>query len=381
MKSLILTILYLFKDTIYRWKERPASPLARIFVAFFLSLCALSFLANYVLQTKMIQTEIKKTGGDLILINDFTSETNPGYHNLISEIIPSIYDCTVYSFKNSPATAALVKGKSINILEYDIRTSGRLSDILPLKEHPKILITTKDTPAEIQPGPNEMEIAETTFDIYAMQAPEEGLLSKVLFSGGILIPLNSTDIVSNRDSWRYIIQVHEMTAENIRNITNTIANYIRLDNSIPFIQSSLSILKKMDLLLSNQAECRAGFSIGIAFIVGILLTALASMEFRQNEYVYTLMKSFGVRPIFLVLSFIAENIFLVGAAFVGAIYAFLELQTIVLGEFFKLKDATLTFNEIQSDMTLLGLSLLVCVLVSSIPIAFSAYRPIGKVLK
>lgn len=46
MKSLILTCLYLFKDTLHRWKERPASPLSRILVAFFLSLCALSFLAN-----------------------------------------------------------------------------------------------------------------------------------------------------------------------------------------------------------------------------------------------------------------------------------------------------------------------------------------------
>ena len=43
MKSLILISLYLFKDTLHRWKERPASPLSRVLVAFFLSLCALSF--------------------------------------------------------------------------------------------------------------------------------------------------------------------------------------------------------------------------------------------------------------------------------------------------------------------------------------------------
>ena len=128
-------------------------------------------------------------------------------------------------------------------------------------------------------------------------------------------------------------------------------------------------------------ECRTGFSIGIAVIVGILLIALASMEFRQNEYVYTLMKSFGVRPALLVLTFIVENIFLIGISYAGAVWAFMKTQKIVLGEFFKLGDAVLTYADIRQDLWLLGVSLLICVLLSSVPVAFSAYRPIGKVLK
>ncbi len=77
MKSWILTCLYLFKDTLHRWKERPASPLSRILVAFFLSLCALSFLANYVLSAKMLHDEIRKNGADLIIVFDTVRDGEP----------------------------------------------------------------------------------------------------------------------------------------------------------------------------------------------------------------------------------------------------------------------------------------------------------------
>lgn len=83
MKSLILTCLYLFKDTLHRWKERPASPLSRILVAFFLSLCALSFLANYVLSAKMLHDEIRKNGADLIIVFDTVRDGEPSKKNLL----------------------------------------------------------------------------------------------------------------------------------------------------------------------------------------------------------------------------------------------------------------------------------------------------------
>ena len=144
---------------------------------------------------------------------------------------------------------------------------------------------------------------------------------------------------------------------------------------------SVGLLDRLEVLMGNQTECRTGFSLGIAVIVGILLTALASMEFRQNEYVYTLMKSFGVRPVLLIMAFIVENAFLIGVSFAGAVWAFMKTQRIVLGEFFKLGNSVLTYADIRQDLWLLGISLAGCVLLSSIPVAFSACRPIGKVLK
>ena len=81
------------------------------------------------------------------------------------------------------------------------------------------------------------------------------------------------------------------------------------------------------------------------------------------------------------MAFIVENAFLIGVSFAGAVWAFMKTQRIVLGEFFKLGNSVLTYADIRQDLWLLGISLAVCVLLSSIPVAFSACRPIGKVLK
>lgn len=103
MKSLILISLYLFKDTLHRWKERPASPLSRVLVAFFLSLCALSFLANYVLSSKMLHDEIRKNGADLITVFDTVREGEASKRSLLQHELPLLHDCDVLALKDSPA--------------------------------------------------------------------------------------------------------------------------------------------------------------------------------------------------------------------------------------------------------------------------------------
>ena len=66
MISLISTLLYLAKDTLHRWLSRLSSPLARVLVVFFLSLCALFFLGTYVISVNMVRDRILAEGGDTV---------------------------------------------------------------------------------------------------------------------------------------------------------------------------------------------------------------------------------------------------------------------------------------------------------------------------
>ena len=127
MKSLILTCLYLFKDTLHRWKERPASPLSRILVAFFLSLCALSFLANYVLSAKMLHDEIRKNGADLIIVFDTVRDGEPSKKNLLQHELPSLYGCDVLVLNDARAGVARVGKTVFPILEYNMESCSFLS--------------------------------------------------------------------------------------------------------------------------------------------------------------------------------------------------------------------------------------------------------------
>lgn len=380
MKSLILTLLYLFKDTMHRWKERPASPLSRVLVSFFLSLCALSFLANYVLSTKLLQDEIRQSGGDLIIAYDVNPDGKPPLETLLQQRLPLLHPCNVLALKQ---VASATMGKSnYQIVEYDIAAYDQLKD-LPIDRHPRLLLFGLKQELE-QEGPRTVQMNQFSFPIHACHLPEHHVLGKVFPQGLIIVPagtFSSQGLRSGSGTTIYIIQAMEMTSALISGIETTLTNLVRLDQRFTSIRSTAPILRRLDILMGNQAECRAAFSIGIAVIVGILLTALASMEFQQNEYVYTLMKSFGVRPVFLVLNFIMENIFLVGGAFIAAVFCFMKTQKIVLGEFFKLQNTSLSLQDIMPDLTLLGISLFICVLVSSIPIIISANRQIGKVLK
>ena len=66
MISGILTLLYLAKDTVHRWFTRISSPLARVLVVYFLTLCALASLGSYVISTKIVRDKIIERGGDMV---------------------------------------------------------------------------------------------------------------------------------------------------------------------------------------------------------------------------------------------------------------------------------------------------------------------------
>lgn len=379
MKSLILTILYLFKDTLHRWKERPSSTLSRVFVVFFLSLCALSFLANYVLSTKLIERKIRDNGGDTIILRDIDKNA-PDKTRLVREGIHTLCEKSKLFIINELPQFVEVGNKRLPVAEYSDKDLRELQD-LPLSRHPYLIVLPQSS--SIPEGLVSFSISGYNQTLPAIKLPLDHVLNRLKFyeHGIALIPEGASGLSPSMMTPTIIISVEDMSYANIAHIHNTLANIIRMDKTLTILSSTKELLSELNIIMGNQTECRAGFSIGIAIIVGILLTTLSSMEFRENEYVYTLLKSFGVHPIFLLMTFIVENLFLIGLSFAASIYFFLEAQKIILGEFFKLKNASLSFADIQGDVLLLGSSLVLCVLISSIPIAFSAYREIGRVLK
>jgi hypothetical protein len=333
----------------------------------------------------MVVDEIRRQGGDLIVMTEMEDGTTPSKVEMIREGLEELCDAQLLILND--VGQGNVEGQKMPIVEYNYNTLGALKD-LPLEEFPYLVLMGKDSHSAT--GPVTMKIGLRDEDSYyyrlvCRRMPEDSILSRIYSRGVVLVPegasgtQNSTNqMTTNR---RFLIRVAKMNYESVHMVQQTLSNLSRLDGSFASVIGSAHSLEKLDIILGNQAECRAGFSIGIAVIVGILLTALASMEFRQNEYVYTLMKSFGVNPFLLVLTFIGENLVLVGIAFVASIIFFLQTQHIVLGEFFKLRNAVLTYSEIQPEVALLGGALIICVLISTIPIAVSAYREIGRVLK
>lgn len=378
MKSLILTSLYLAKDTLNRWRTRISSPLARLMVVFFLTVCSLCFMANYVLSAKLIQDKIQQNGGDLMSISEFVRRDSLPKLPKDPRQLSAMFDTDILVLKE-PGLSSKVNDEFYNVAIYD---DMQLPEFLPLLADDLSPTLVFPRGAGIQEGPNRMNISDFQFPIYCKALPPNHMLASAYPRGIILISSLLAEQHKNYGfSLRMLMKVKKMEYKSIRQIEDYFNTLGKLESAPFTIISNGQLLKEMGLIMSNQMECRAGFSIGIGVIVGILLTALASMEYRQNEYIYTLMKSFGISPALLIGAFIVENLILVAAAFCASVYFFMLSQHIVLKEFFKLGNTVLTLKDIEPDLILLAAALALSVFISAIPIAAAAQREIGRVLK
>ena len=381
MKSLILTLLYLAKDTIHRWFTRVSSPLARVLVVFFLTLCALASLGSYAISTKIVRDKIIRQGGNMVVATLNAPRGGSFYLPSQKDIQDTLgADSYILRYVGSARQA---DGHPVTI--YTCHFS-RLNQILPLMAPsggPTLL--QGDESGKLPPGPSEVTTRGVTESVFVRNLPEGHPLLRIMRGSGLIVqpsylPKNAMDNLGGNYLFAFIFRDLE-SSEPIHKTEQFLRTYKQLEGVDGPVVSALPLLKEMDIVLGKQTQCRIAFCVGISCIVGILLTALAGMEYRQNEYIYTLMKSFGIHPLLLVSTFITENILIVGASFVGAIATFMYFQRMIVTQIMKLGHYTLTLQEITPEIILITYTLLACVLISSIPIFVAANRAIGRVLK
>ncbi len=380
MISLILTVLYLAKDTVHRWFARLSSPLARVLVVFFLSFCALLFLGSYVISAKVMRDRIRAQGGDLVQVV-ITPRANASYCLPSPHELREMFGVEALSVYQV-ASMKPKKGSAVSVLTYDFNCSAAFLPHLATNGAPTLL-QPADGPHK--PGPATFYLNGQPVEVVVRNLPADHLALRLLSRKGAIVVQPDSPLAGDAGSLatrQLLMRVApDAGVEEIRRLVNWLETFFRLEGVEAHPISALPLLEEMDVILGNQTQCRIGFCLGIACIVGILLTALAGMEYRQNEYIYTLMKSFGIHPFLLVAAFIVENIILVGLSFVAAVAAFLHFQSIIVSQFFKLGSFTLTAEEIMPELQLIAVSLLGCILLSSLPIIAAAHRDIGRVLK
>ena len=383
MKSLILTALYLAKDTLNRWMSRISSPLARVLVVYFLSLCALCFLGSYVITAKALRDKIRAQGGDLVHIMVFSAPGGNAAALPTEQELSDLLD--VDSLAVRSVGSATADQRSVPVFTYDFQRSSQFVPLLSPSAGPSLLCPM-DKPL-FRPGPMDVRLAgdSTGHTLMVRHLPPDHLLMRLMPDGCILVPPETAESMTRARTstmQRLIARVRNLEgAHSLVRVETYFRNMLRLEGAQGQVVSASRMLREMDVVLSNQTQCRAAFCIGIVGIVGILLTALAGMEYRQNEYIYTLMKSFGIHPLMLVGAFLVENLLLVGLSFAAAVATFMQSQQIIVSQFFKMSRYTLQLDEIMPEIHLIAAMLLICIAFSSIPIIAAANREIGRVLK
>ncbi len=382
MISLILTILYLARDTVHRWFTRVSSPIARILVVYFLTLSALAALGSYVISLNVVRDEIIKRGGDMVISSFSTSADHTVYLPSYKEM-SDILDADTYILK-SLGNVRLENDRNVSAYTYPF---NRFQQMLPLMSSTgRPTLVQNPEKSHLPEGPSSVKVQGAREEVLVKNLPEGHPLRRSLPDGIVLIVApDGIPPSMNANTGGYttmVVRVRHLTSsQSILRVEQFIRHLQRFEHLVGNVVSVSDLLRRMDIVLDKQMQCRIAFCLGISAIVGILLTALAGMEYRQNEYIYTLMKSFGIHPLLLVGAFIVENIILVGISFVGAIATFMYFQRIIVVEILKLGNYSLSLEQIASEIAIISYTLLGCILVSSIPIIAAAYRQIGRVLK
>ena len=233
-------------------------------------------------------------------------------------------------------------------------------------------------------GPTTVTVNREKYQAVTLKLPQEHLLNRIIGQRALLVQPDSLPygVDISKGSPILILKLANISsAREAQHVEQYLRTYMKLDGKQANIISAAAIFKQLEDALSKQLQCRIAFCLGISIIVGILLTALAGIEYRQNEYIYTLMKSFGIRPILLVGAFIAENLLLVFGSAAAALYTFMYAQKFIVTQLLKLGNYSIGLHEITTEIQLIGTTLLICIFISAIPVLIAAHRDIGRVLK
>ncbi len=382
MISLILTILYLAKDTIHRWFSRISSPIARVLVVYFLTLSALAALGSFVITLSVVRHELITRGADIVVSTVSAPEEHAMYlpsQREFTEVLGA--DSYVLKLVGSVSRHG---GRSVHVYTFPFQRTNQMQPLMAADGRPTLLQSADRR--VMMPGPGDVYLKKQRIPVAVKDLPDGHALARIVAEGALIVPPDTVKRIlpdyNTGALYTIVLRVHDLQSSDA--IVKA-EHYLRMlegyEKAVGSIISASPILSRMDDLLSKQTQCRIALCLGICVIVGILLTALAGMEYRQNEYIYTLMKSFGIHPLLLVGAFIAENLILVFASFVGAIATFMYFQKFIVVEILKLEVHTLTLQDIMPEIRLISFSLLGCVLLSAVPIFFAANREIGRVLK
>lgn len=376
MKSTLLILFYLAKDSVHRWKTHCSSPLARVLVVFFLTLCALIVLANFLVMTLSVEREIARSGGNVVVVAERIDRSRAS-NGEFSPLLRGGNGFRVAVFNELYASAKLNE-QFFPVAEYPL-SAAHLFSGFPESENGVFVLPRIQAEGVF---PQEVEIASWKILGTTIPATQAGILANLYQSGAVFVPAGMFSEMKDFGFLKKNVLIADsLNPAVIREIETTARNIIKLDKRSAHVQSSRVFLERLERIRRDQLSWRVAISLGITFIVGVLLTSISSMEFQRNEYVYALMESFGVSRGLLILAFVAENLFLVFAAAAGAFAVFVRCLPLILDEVFKVRGISLDLAELAPDLRLIAVALCACILISAVPIAAAAFRPIGKVLK
>jgi len=305
MTSLILIPGYLIKNTLQRWLENPASPITKIIITFLFSILALLIFGAFQHLETTINKQLHQDEFRVITTHEqlFSNKAEQRIYNGTDEsYLWSPYSKRYDSFQQAPLRVNSLHFKRIPLLSYDALPSFTQLPTFAAGEPRPAVILSRSTKKR---GQDYIQIRDIKIPATRLPFPE--ILKKryrnqaiALIPSEFIYPILEKGFIQHQ----IILPKDQVSTEELENL---IQSYAQAEGHNITIQSSVGILKKLEDFLSQQQQARLIIGGFITIILSLTLGSLSLLEFRQESYLFALLRSFGVRSIYLFLHYLLET--------------------------------------------------------------------------
>ncbi len=375
MKSWILIVSYLWKDTWKRWFEQPGSILARVVVTGIMVSISIVLLVAFSMQVEKIKQQMETFGLDNMLVMETVSGKDLEKGKVDTRFSEIGKWGELLTVKKLLVRGNSSDGSRVAVVSYTEDAVVSLHHYLKYG-HSEVLLTKKYPQGMIL----DVKVEDTW--IRTVCLPPRDHEEKLLQGDTLFLP---SEQYAYFESTGYSVSYYlkrDLDAPTIEMIGESINAVVANDRRGRVdIRSSAMIKKKLAKLEEQQSILKYTMAGLLGGALALIYGTLSILEFAQQRYVSALLRSFGVPRILLAMRSIIESVVIVNGVAFSVIYGLMTLHD-KLFKALKLqnKDMDLEALYLSDEVLWVLVFVNIGVVLSSLPVIRAMGQPVGKVL-
>jgi len=379
MSSLISIPFYLWKNTFNRWLESPTSPLTKILVPFLLSTLALLVMLLFSGVEAELRNKLNRVGLRTVIVQESHLPGDAFNRIQMSQVE---HENWKEQYKDVQTVRQLLIGGKwaslthVPVISYN-EDIPEFSKFIIADGEPQVLLLQKRKHTEVE---QKVEFADLTVFAKPVDMPER--LGKTLNRDVVIAAPETMLAPFFQSGFASTTLITLPSTDEVKIVTNTVRAYYRAEGRRVRIQSAYELLEDLKQLTETQKRVRAVIIIAVATILALILGTIALMESRQEAYLHSLLRSFGVSRLSLAIHTLLENILLVAAGLALAAYALKRALPYAANKIPMLKGQDLSLLiKSEGDTRAMLIAISAGVILALLPSLFGLRKSIGRVLQ
>lgn len=374
---------YLWRNSLRRWIENPASPLTKFLVPFLFGLLALLVFGLMRGVEAELQAQLQRADLRAIHISEavMSGEARNRYYQALDSPAPWREWCeTSDLFLQAPISSSSRFFERMPLIGYiDTPSFISLPETTAGEPRPVLILTSRSLSQMILDQDDYVEVAQE-YRLPARLASMPPQFASIFQTPAVaLVPAEMLELPLTKYHTRLQILIPKLGISPQR-LESMIRTFSEAENHDLRIYSSQAVLTHLEEFNRRQKLARVLLGLGIAVILSLVLGSLSLLEFRQELYLFALLRSFGVRPAYLWIHYLMETALITYLGGVAAYWIAREPLAALIGRYQSddRLQVPLSMNLIgQSDLSMIGFALTAGILLSALPLIPGLRKPVG----